>query len=129
VIGDREIPSANWYPSEVPLEPFRGEWIRAEETVTYDSPGAYKIRLIRIRDMRVLLEWEYNPATYEEEDPFVMFRKGNTYVRQKNGVYRRIMHMTPFGLPNPADPVLEYFQEGNEVRVLFTDFEMDKWRN
>ena len=129
VIGDREVPSANWYPQEVPLAPFLGEWIRAEETVTYDSPGAYRIKLVRIRDMSVLLQWEYNPAIYNEEDPFVMFRKGNTYVRQKTGVYRRIMHMTPFGLPNPDDPVQEYYNEGREVRVLFADFEMDKWKN
>ena len=139
MIGDREIPSVNWYPAEVPLEPFLGEWIRAEETVTYDNPGAYRIKLVRISDMRVLLEWEYNPANYEEEDPFVMFRRGNTYVRQKTGVYRRIMHMTPFGLPNPQDEVEEYKKEGrkivdtnglliSEIQVLYTEFEMDKWR-
>jgi len=132
VAGDKEIPSANWYPREMPLEPFRGEWIRAEETVTYDSPGAYRLKLVRIRDMKVLMEWEYFPEQYEkegQEDPFVMFRKGNTYIRQKTGVYRRIMHMTPFGLPNPDDPVLEFYNEGDELRVLYTDFEMDKWRD
>jgi hypothetical protein len=128
IIGDREIPSVNWYPAEVPLDPFRGEWIRAEEMVTYDNPGAYRIKLVRIRDMKVLMEYEYSPETYDEEDPFVMFRKGNTYIRAKYGVYRRIMHMTPFGLPNKDDPVLEYKREGDEVRVLYTDIEMDKWK-
>jgi len=129
LIGDREIPSVNWYPAQVPLDPFRGEWIRVEETVTYDSPGAYKIKVVRIRDMRVLMEYEYDPAIYDEEDPFVMFRKGNTYIRKKSGVYRRIMHMTPFGLPNREDPVLEYYAEGDEMKVLYTDFEMDKWKD
>lgn len=129
MVGDREIPSVNWYPSEVPLDSFRGEWIRAEETCTYDNPGAYRISVVRIRDMNVLMEYEYNPEVYDEEDPFVMFRKGNTYVRAKTGVYRRIMHMTPFGLPNPQDPVLEFNDEGDEVRVLYTDFEMDKWKD
>jgi len=44
-------PSVNWYPAQVPLEPFKGEWIRAETTITFDNPGAYRIRLVRIRDM------------------------------------------------------------------------------
>ena len=121
-------PSVNWYPAQVPLEPFKGEWIRAETTITYDNPGAYRIRLVRIRDMRVLLEYIYSPEHYEEFDPFVMFRNGNSYVRPKFGVYRRIMQMTPFGLPDPANPVTDFLAENNEVTVLFADFEMDKLR-
>ena len=131
MIGDREVPSINQYPREMPLAPFRGEWIRAEQTVTYDNPGAFKIKLVRIRDMTVLMEYEYFPEEYAREnfvDPFVMFRPGNTYIRAKIGFYRRIMHMTPFGLPNPNDPVLEYEHEGDEVSILYADFEMDKWK-
>jgi hypothetical protein len=55
-----------------------------------------------------------------------MFRNGNSYIRPKFGVYRRVMHMTPFGLPNPDDPVTDYLAENNSVTVLFADFEMDK---
>ena len=132
MIGDREVPSVNWYPREVPLQAFRGEWVRVEQTVTYDSPGAFRIKVVRIRDMQVLLEWEYFPEEYNSfrnEDPFVMFRPGNTYIRAKFGFYRRIMHMTPFGLPDPNNPVLEYLDEGDEVRILYADLEMDKWKN
>jgi len=125
-IRDNGDPSVNWYPCEVDLEPFKGEWIRAEETVTYDNPGTYRIRLVRIRDMRVLMEYIYSPEQYEELDPFAMFRNGNSYIRPKFGVYRRVMHMTPFGLPNPDDPVRDYLAENNCVSVLFADFEMDK---
>ena len=131
MIGDREISSINQYPREMPLAPFRGEWIRAEQTVTYDNPGAFRIKLVRISDMRILMDYEYLPEQYEKEghkDPFVMFRPGNTYIRAKIGVYRRIMHMTPFGLPDPEDPVQEFYDEGGEVRVLYADFEMDKWK-
>jgi len=142
-------PSVNWYPCQVDLGPFKGEWVYAEETVTYDNPGAYRIRLVRIRDMKVLLEYIYSPEQYKELDPFVMFRKGNSYIRPKFGLYRRILHMTPFGLPNMDDPVTEYRAEHeqdeaavpytvineneetvlnieNEVVVLYADIEMDK---
>jgi hypothetical protein len=119
-------PSVNWYPCQVDLEPFKGEWVYAEETVTYDNPGAYSIKLVRIRDMKVLMEYIYSPEQYEETDPFVMFRKGNSYIRPKFGFYRRILHMTPFGLPNMDDPVTEFRAEGNEIVVLYADIEMDK---
>jgi len=127
-IRDNGDPSVNWYPAQVPLEPFKGEWIRAETTITYDNPGAYRIKLVRVRDMRVLLEYIYSPEHYDEFDPFVMFRNGNSYARPKFGIYRRIMQMTPFGLPDPANPVPDFLAENNEVTVLFADFEMDKLR-
>jgi hypothetical protein len=132
MIGDREIPSVNWFPVVVPLEPFRGEWIYATETVTYDNPGSYRIKLVRIRDLRVMMEFEFNPQTFSElnfEDPFVMFRKGNTYIRKKTGFYRRIMHVGPFGVPDRDRMILAYMHEGNAASILYTDLEMDKWRD
>jgi len=139
-IRDNGDPSVNWYPSQVDLEPFKGEWIQAMETVTYDYPGAYRIRLVRLRDMKVLMEYIYSPELYQEPDPFVMYRKGNSYIRPKFGIYRRIMHVSPFGLPDEEDPVTEFLAEnkaatldyrGNpvqsqEVVVLYADIEMDK---
>jgi hypothetical protein len=125
-------PSVNWYPAEVDLAPFKGEWIYAVNTVTYDNPGSFSIKLVRIRDMRVLMEYTYSPELYNERDPFMMFRPPNIYIRPKFGIYRRIYHMTPFGLPNLDDPVLTYLGEGRNERgeremvVLYADFEMDK---
>jgi hypothetical protein len=127
-IRDNGDPSVNWYPAQVPLAPFKGEWIRAETTITFDNPGTYMIRLVRIRDMRILMEYIHSPENYEELDPFVMFRNGNSYIRPKFGIYRRIQHMTPFGLPDPSNPVLDFLGENNEMEVLFADFEMDKLR-
>ena len=125
-------PSVNWYPAEVDLEPFKGEWIRAEQTLTYDNPGTFSIKLVRIRDMRILMEYTYSPELYNEVDPFMMYRPQNIYIRPKFGIYRRILHMTPFGLPNIDDPVLTFLGEERnhkgerEVTVLFADIEMDK---
>jgi hypothetical protein len=125
-IRANDDPSVNWYPCQVDLAPFKGEWVYAEETITYDNPGAYSIKLVRIRDMKVLMEYIYSPEQYDETDPFVMFRKGNSYIRPKFGIYRRILHMTPFGLPNMDDPVTEFLAEYNEIVVLYADIEMDK---
>jgi len=139
-IRDNGDPSVNWYPCQVDLEPFKGEWIQAIETVTYDYPGAYRIRLVRLRDMKILMEYIYSPELYQEPDPFVMYRKGNSYIRPKFGIYRRIMHVSPFGLPDEEDPVTAFLAEtkaetldyrGNpvqsqEVVVLYADIEMDK---
>jgi len=125
-------PSVNWYPAEVDLAPFKGEWIRAEQILTYDNPGSFSIKLVRIRDMKILMEYTYSPEHYKEIDPFMMYRPQNIYIRPKFGIYRRVLHMTPFGLPNPDDPVLTFLGEEKnargerEVTVLFADFEMDK---
>jgi hypothetical protein len=127
-IRDNEDPSVNWYPCQVDLGPFKGEWCRVEETVTYADPGAFRIRIVRIRDMKVLLEYMYSPEHYQELDPFVMYRKGNTYIRPKFGIYRRFLHMTPFGLPDRDNPVTAFYAENNELVVLYADFEMDKFK-
>ena len=125
-------PSLNWYPAEVDLAPFKGEWIYVHQTVTYDNPGTFDIRLVRIRDMKILMEYTYSPEQYNEPDPFMMYRPQNIYIRPKFGIYRRIMHMTPFGLPDLNNPVLAFNGERRnanghrEVIVLFADFEMDK---
>jgi hypothetical protein len=75
----------------------------------------------------------------------MMFRPGNTYIRPKFGIYRRIFHMTSFGLPDMGDldrtpreimdshMVRAYLNESinpanglRETAVLYAYFEMDK---
>ena len=112
--------SQNTYPCEVPLKDFLGEWVRVEETVVYDSPGAFQFRAVRIRDMKTLMHYIYFPQKYDEIDPFVMFRNGNTYIRPKFGIYRRIKHLDSFGIP------VEYIKDLQDETVLFADFEMDR---
>jgi hypothetical protein len=125
-------PSQNWYPAEADLAPFKGEWVRAEQTITYDNPGAFTMKLVRVRDLRVLMEYTYSPEHYKERDPFMTYRPGNIYIRPKFGVYRRVFNMTPFGLPNISDPVINYWAEPlnengmRETAVLYAYFEMDK---
>jgi len=125
-------PSLNWYPVQVDLEPFKGEWIHAQQTITYDNPGTFSIKLTRIRDMKVLLEYTYSAGIYDEPDPFVMYRPGNVYIRPKFGIYRRVFHMTPFGLPDFDNPVITFYGEKRNERgeremiVLYADIEMDK---
>jgi hypothetical protein len=125
-------PSVNWYPAQVDLEPFKGEWVYAVNTVTYDNPGTFSIELIRVRDMKVLMSYTFSPEHYNEPDPFMMYRPPNIYIRPKFGLYRRIFHMTPFGLPDFDNPIVTFYGEElnargeREVAVLFAYFEMDK---
>jgi len=61
-----------------------------------------------------------------------MYRPGNVYIRPKFGIYRRVFHMTPFGLPDFVNPVITFFGEKRNERgeremvVLYADIEMDK---
>jgi len=143
VLGDKEIPSANWIAAEVPLDLFRGEWVRAEAVVTYDNPGSFRIRLVRIRDMRVIMEFAFCPIHYASlnlPDPFMTYRPGNSYARPKFGIYRRIVHMNPFGVPDmhitpDGTPCFErsnfvrvFLRENWTTSVWFADIEMDRLR-
>jgi hypothetical protein len=116
-------PSQNSYPCEVKLRDFLGEWVRVEETITYDAPGAYQFKAVRIRDLKVLMHYVYFPQKYEEEkylDPFVTYRQGNTYIRPKFGFYRRIRHLDSFSVV--AGDVLDLKDE----TILYADFELEK---
>jgi hypothetical protein len=115
-----------------------------EAVVTYDNPGTFRIMVVRIRDMRVIMEYAYCPVHYASLnllDPFMTYRPGNSYARPKFGVYRRIVHMTPFGVPdmhiNPdGTPDFEKsnfvqafqreFKERGKISTWFTDIEMDR---
>ncbi|MDR2020991.1 MAG: hypothetical protein LBQ14_09530 [Treponema sp.] len=116
-------PSQNSYPCEVKLRDFLGEWVRVEETITYDNPGAYQFKVVRIRDLKVLMHYVYFPQKYEEKkylDPFVTYRQGNTYIRPKFGFYRRIRHLDSFSVV--AGDVLDLKDE----TILYADFELEK---
>ena len=146
-VGDKEIPSANWIAKEVPLDLFRGEWVRAEVFVTYDDPGAFRISVVRLRDMREIMAFAFCPVHFASLgllDPFMTYRPGNSYARPKFGLYRRIVHMTPFGVPDMyidryGTPDFErsrfvqaFMSERGGKRwtttMWFTDIEMDRFR-
>lgn len=65
----------------VPLEPFLGEWIVAEETIVYGEEGSLEITLSRKRDNKTLL-------TLNKQ--LNMWRSGATLVRPKWGIYRSL---------------------------------------
>ncbi|HZY63249.1 MAG TPA: dockerin type I domain-containing protein [Edaphobacter sp.] len=76
--------------TEVPLEPFLGQWVEAYEKITYGhssaegatTPGKYSIVITRISDGATLL-------SYSSSD-IDMWRVGTTTVRPKWGIYRSL---------------------------------------
>jgi hypothetical protein len=139
-------PSQNLYLGELPLEALRGEWIQCVETVRYVSPSyyastgtrpEYEIRMMRMRDMRVLLRYQYDPASWNEIDPFFTYRTGNTYGRAKFSFYRRVLHLNDGGVamvkyPGKANdeewgaPLPEgYYTELKTDQVYYADIEVE----
>lgn len=68
------------YIARLDLAEFTGEWIEATETVTFDTDGDYYVKLVRIRDGKVLLEARGN---------YDFWREGADFMRPKYGIYRR----------------------------------------
>src|SRR5579859_263975 len=66
------------------LTPFEGQWIDAQETVTYDFNGSYSLTLTRISDGAQLLSFS--------SDSIDVWRNGTTWVRPKWGIYRSLNH-------------------------------------
>jgi len=68
--------------AHVNLEPFLGVWVEAYEKITYGYKGRYSIVIKRLNDGERL--FEYN------NDELDLWRKDNTYIRPKWGVYRSL---------------------------------------
>jgi hypothetical protein len=66
----------------VPLSAFEGEWVQVRETMRYTHDGYYAIKITRIRDGAVLIDFT---------DPNIdMWRIGSSYIRSKFGLYRSL---------------------------------------
>ena len=73
----------------VPMSDFEGEWVQARTESHFCRDGYYGIKLTRISDGKVLMDY-----TNEHID---MWRdKGTTNVRSKHGIYRNV-GKNPFG--------------------------------
>jgi hypothetical protein len=83
---------------QVPLAPFKGAWVRAEEHIIYQTAGSYSLTIHRLSDDSVLLS--YSNTNID------MWRNGTTFVRPKWGIYRSLD--TPSAL--------------RDETVLFNDF-------
>lgn len=66
----------------VPLAPFLGHWVKAEEHIIYRTAGSYSLTIRRMSDDSVLL-------TYSNTN-IDMWRNGTTFVRPKWGIYRSL---------------------------------------
>jgi hypothetical protein len=66
----------------VPLAPFKGTWVKAEEHIVYKSAGFYSLTIRRMSDDSVLLN--YSNTNID------MWRDSTTYVRPKWGIYRSL---------------------------------------
>lgn len=67
-----------------PFAPLRGEWVEAETRLTAGPHGQYMLRLTRLSDGAVLLDYS-NPD-------LDLWRKGTTFVRPKWGIYRSLQY-------------------------------------
>jgi hypothetical protein len=66
----------------VPLSEFEGEWVQVREEMHYTYEGHYSLKITRIRDGRVLIDFT---------DPDIdMWRIGSSYIRSKFGLYRSL---------------------------------------
>ena len=67
---------------EVPLAPFKGEWVEALERVTFTEHGTISLVLRRVSDDSLLL-------SYEDSD-IALWRPGATWNKPKFGIYRSL---------------------------------------
>jgi hypothetical protein len=98
--------SPNTYLKEVNLSDFLDEWVSVEETATYDTPSFYRIKIVRIRDGKTLLEYSDNTL--------VLFRSDTKFVRPKYGLYRQI---------KSGDAAIDGLRDET---LRFADFELEE---
>jgi hypothetical protein len=120
--------SQNRILKQVSLNEFLGEWVQAEEHVSYSADTAaaeYRITITRMRDGQVLLSYTHSAEQYAALEsnsvkwPFVTWRPSNNYGRPKYGLYRLIW----------LDANLSISVAGlKDETILFADFEMERVR-
>jgi hypothetical protein len=66
----------------IPLSDFEDQWVQVREEVHYSHDGYYGIKITRISDGKVLIDFK---------DPHIdMWRIGTSYIRSKFGIYRSL---------------------------------------
>jgi hypothetical protein len=66
----------------VPLSEFEDEWVQVREEMHYTYEGYYSIKITRIRDGKVLIDFK--------DENIDMWRIGSSYIRSKFGLYRSL---------------------------------------
>ncbi len=83
---------------QVDLAPFIDTWLEVSETITYGVDGTYQIKIKRINDGMILLNYSNSSINN--------WRPGASFVRPKWGIYRS----------------LEFAEDLRDEQVLFADF-------
>lgn len=73
----------------IPLSDFEGEWVQARTEAHFCLHGYYGIKLTRISDGKVLVD-------YHNDDIDMWRDQGTTSIRSKQGIYRNV-GKDPFG--------------------------------
>jgi len=78
----------------IPLSDFENQWVQVREEVHYTHNGYYGVKITRISDGKVLIDFK--------DDNIDMWRIGGTsYIRSKFGIYRSLaggrLNQTPVG--------------------------------
>ena len=80
--GDDRHSSKGVIIDNLPLSDFEDEWIQVETEMHYTHQGTFRIRLVRIRDHKVLVDQSFSDID--------LWRKGATNIRNKFGIYRSL---------------------------------------
>ena len=78
--GDISSTNKGTIVDNIPMEEFEDEWVQVQEEVHYTHNGFFRIKIIRIRDKKVLMDYSIQNID--------MWRKGATNIRNKFGIYR-----------------------------------------
>jgi hypothetical protein len=92
----------------VPLSDFEDEWVQVREEMHYTHDGDYSIKITRIRDGKVLIDFR--------DENIDMWRIGSSYIRSKFGLYRSLAGGRLDRVPVGQSPLLK-----NES-IWITDF-------
>jgi hypothetical protein len=68
--------------NNIPLSDFEDEWVQVREEMHYTHSGYYACKIIRIRDGKVLIDFE--------DTNIDMWRSGASFIRNKYGIYRSL---------------------------------------
>ena len=83
----------------IPLADFEDEWVQVREEVHYAHDGYYSLKIARIRDGKVLIDFS---------DPQIdMWRIGSSYIRSKFGLYRSLAGGRLNQVPVGQSPLLK----------------------
>ena len=83
----------------IPLSDFEDKWVQVREEVHYTHDGYYGIKITRISDGKVLIDYK--------DDDIDMWRIGTSFIRSKFGIYRSLSGGRLNKVPVGQSPLLK----------------------